>query len=337
MRLLVTGGAGYIGSVVAAQLVAAGHQVTVLDDLSTGHSDAVPGGVAFVRGSVHDAAGVLAEARPEAVLHFAARSLVGESTTDPARYWHNNVVGTLALLAAMRDHDVPRIVFSSTAACYSPDAPQPITETAPTAPVNPYGASKLAVDHALAGFARAYGLTAVSLRYFNVAGALLTGPAGYGERHQPESHLIPLALRALAGRPLQVFGTDYPTPDRTCIRDYVHVVDLADAHVRALDLGRAGEHHVVNLGSGTGYSVRQVLDAVAAVTGRPVPAVDAGRRAGDPTVLVASNSLAAGLLGWSPRRDLTAMISDAWQFHQRFDQRFDQRGHQRRGPVAPRA
>jgi UDP-glucose 4-epimerase len=322
MRLLVTGGAGYIGSVAAARLLADGHAVTVLDDLSTGHRDAVPDSADFVHGSVQDAnvvGPVLDDVQPEAVLHFAARSLVGESIADPAGYWQNNVLGTLALLAAMRAHGVGRIVFSSSAAVYSAHAEAPIEEIAPTAPANPYGATKLAVDHALAGFARAYGLAAVSLRYFNVAGALQPPDGrGYGERHRHETHLIPLALRAATGdgEPLSIYGTDYPTPDGTCIRDYVHVVDLADAHVRALELGEPGEHHVVNLGSGCGYSVRDVLDAVATVTDRRVPAVDAGRRPGDPPVLVASNELAAKLLGWSPQRDLRTMIDDAWRFAQ---------------------
>ncbi|HEY2166452.1 MAG TPA: UDP-glucose 4-epimerase GalE [Jatrophihabitantaceae bacterium] len=322
MRVLVTGGAGYIGSVVAARLLADGHAVTVLDDLSTGHRDAVPDGAGFVPGSVQDTdavGAVLEQLQPEAVLHFAARSIVGESIADPGGYWQNNVLGTLALLVAMRAHGVARIVFSSSAAVYSAQAQAPIEETAPTAPANPYGATKLAIDHALTGFARAYGLVAVSLRYFNVAGALqLPDGRGYGERHRHETHLIPLALRAATGdaEPLSVYGTDYPTPDGTCIRDYVHVVDLADAHVRALELGEPGEHHVVNLGSGCGYSVRGVLDAVAAVTGTGVPAVDAGRRPGDPPVLVASNELAAKLLGWSPQRDLPTMIDDAWRFAQ---------------------
>jgi UDP-glucose 4-epimerase len=313
MRVLVTGGAGYIGSVVAAMLLEAGHEVTALDDLSTGHADAVPPGAGFVKASITDAGPVLAERRYDAVLHFAARSLVGESVEHPDRYWHNNVGGTLALLDAMRAHEVPRLVFSSTAATYGEPTTVPIPEDAPAAPTNPYGASKLAVDLALTDYARAYGLAAVSLRYFNVAGALL--PA-FGERHAVETHLIPIALQVAAGtRPaLDVYGTDYPTADGTCIRDYVHVVDLGDAHLRAMAAATAGQHRVVNLGSGSGYSVREVVAAVRRVTGQDVPMREAPRRAGDPAVLVASNARAASELGWRPERDLDQMVADAWGF-----------------------
>ncbi|MBN9618424.1 MAG: UDP-glucose 4-epimerase GalE, partial [Actinobacteria bacterium] len=291
MRVLVTGGAGYIGSVVAARLVADGVDVVVVDDLSTGHSDAVPPGVTLHRRSVADLGGVLGDWGVDAVIHFAAKSLVGESARDPGLYWHNNVAGTLALLDAMRVHGVGRIVFSSSAATYGEVAEQPIREEASTRPASPYGASKLAVDLALADYAGAYGLGAVSLRYFNVAGALHEpGGRSYGERHATETHLIPNALGAVAGTrpPLTLFGTDYPTPDGTCIRDYVHVVDLADAHVRALGLAERGDHHIVNLGSGRGYSVREVLGTVGEVAGREVPHVVAGRRAGDPPELVAA-------------------------------------------------
>ncbi|MDP9116187.1 MAG: UDP-glucose 4-epimerase GalE [Actinomycetota bacterium] len=320
MRLLVTGGAGYIGSVVAARLLAAGHEVVVVDDLSTGHADAVPAGARLHRAAITELDDVLGQWSVDAVLHFAAKSLVGESVTHPSLYWHNNVGGTLALLEAMRRHQVARIVFSSSAATYGEPAVTPIEESSPANPGNPYGSSKLAIDLALADYAHAYGLTAVSLRYFNVAGALHEprGPS-YGERHATETHLIPLALRAAAGEsgPLRVFGTDYPTPDGTCIRDYVHVVDLAEAHIRALSVPAApdaGTHWVINLGSGCGYSVRQVIDTVAAVSGRAVPAVDVERRAGDPAVLVASHSAAAEILGWRPTRDLVAMVADAWAF-----------------------
>ncbi|HEV7193414.1 MAG TPA: UDP-glucose 4-epimerase GalE [Jatrophihabitantaceae bacterium] len=316
MRWLVTGGAGYIGSVVAAQLLSADHDVVVADDLSTGHQDAVPPGAAFHRCDVTEVGPLFEQWSFDGVLHFAARSIVGESVTDPALYWRNNVGGTLALLDTMRAHDVSRIVFSSTAATYGDSAHVPIDESAPTIPTSPYGAGKLAIDLALADHARAYGMCAVSLRYFNVAGALLHGQVGYGERHRPETHLIPLALRSAAGEagPLQLFGTDYPTPDGTCIRDYVHVVDLADAHIRALSVGHPGEHRVINLGSGSGSSVREVLHAVEKVTGRSVPLNETGRRAGDPAVLVASNTRAAHDLGWRPQRDLTQMVDDAWQF-----------------------
>ena len=315
MRVLVTGGAGYIGSVVAACLLSDGHEVVVVDDLSTGHADAVPAGAEFHRAAIDDLDAVLGGRKVEAVLHFAARSLVAESVADPARYWQNNVAGTLALLRAMRSAGVGRIVFSSSAATYGEPAESPIDEAALTVPTNPYGASKLAVDHALGDYARAYGLRAVSLRYFNVAGALLAGPVRLGERHATETHLIPLALRAVGSqRPLSIYGTDYPTVDGTCVRDYIHVVDLADAHIRALSLGTGGEHHIVNLGTGSGYSVRQVVDTVTAVTGEEVPVLEAPRRPGDPAVLVASNRRAADLLGWRPERDLTQMVTDAWEF-----------------------
>jgi UDP-glucose 4-epimerase len=315
MRVLVTGGAGYIGSVVVAMLLDAGHEVTALDDLSTGHEDAVAPAASFVKASITEAGAVLAEHPYDAVVHFAARSLVGESVEHPDRYWHNNVGGTLALLDAMRAHDVGRIVFSSTAATYGEPTAVPIVEDAPAAPTNPYGASKLSVDLALGDYARAYGLAAVSLRYFNVAGALLGADAAYGERHTVETHLIPIALQVAAGaRPaLDIYGTDYPTPDGTCIRDYVHVVDLGEAHLRALDAAGPG-HRVINLGSGSGYSVRQVVEAVRRATGQEVAVHETDRRAGDPAVLIASNARAADALGWTPTRDLDQMVADAWGF-----------------------
>jgi UDP-glucose 4-epimerase len=317
MRVLVTGGAGYIGSVVAAQLLNDGNEVIVVDDLSTGHADAVPPGAEFHEVGITDVGDVLDGRGVEAVVHFAAKSLVAESVTDPARYWHNNVGGTLALLDAMRAHDVASIVFSSSAATYGNVEQSPIRETARTRPTSAYGASKLAIDLALGNYAGAYGLQAVSLRYFNVAGALLVsdGPA-YGERHGVETHLIPLALSAAADdtKTLSLFGNDYPTPDGTCIRDYIHVVDLADAHQRALGVGEPGVQHIINLGSGRGYSVREVLDTVRAVTGRPLAVHEEPRRAGDPATLVAANDLAAELLGWHPQRGLTDMVSDAWEF-----------------------
>jgi UDP-glucose 4-epimerase len=317
MRVLVTGGAGYVGSVVAAQLVAAGHEVTVLDDLSTGHPDAVPAGAAFVKGTLRDdAAAVLADGA-EAVLHFAAKSLVGESMAEPARYWSANLGGTIALLEAMREIGVRTIVFSSTAAVYGEPERIPITETDPTRPTNPYGASKLAVDTTLAEFARLYGFGAVSLRYFNVAGAHRDGDTWYGERHSPETHLIPNVLASVAtGRRVQVFGDDYPTPDGTCIRDYIHVTDLGDAHLRALAACRPGQHRVYNLGHGTGYSVRQVIDVCAEVTGAEVGVDVSARRPGDPAVLVASSERIQAELGWRAERDLRAMAADAWGFAQ---------------------
>lgn len=311
MRVLVAGGAGYIGSVVTAALVAGGHEVTVLDDLSTGHADAVVEGAALVRSSLHDSAPVLADVRPEAVLHFAAKSLVGVSQQRPEEYWETNVGGSLALLEAMRAVDCRRIVFSSTAATYGEPDQVPIREDAPTRPTNTYGASKLAVDHMLTSYAVAHGFAAVSLRYFNVAGAAF----GLGERHAVETHLIPLALQVAAGarESLTVFGQDYPTPDGTCIRDYVHVGDLADAHLLALPAPRPAEHRVYNLGNGTGFSVQEVVDAVRAVTGHPVPVVVGERRAGDPARLVASADLIRDQLGWTPRHtDLTGIVRDAW-------------------------
>jgi UDP-glucose 4-epimerase len=319
MRVLVTGGAGYIGSVVSAQLLAEGHEVVVVDDLSTGHADAVPQGAVFHERPITSLDTVLGDWGVEAVIHFAARSLVGESMTDPALYWRNNVVGTVALLDSLRAHGVERIVFSSSAATYGQAVEQPIREDAPTRPSSSYGASKLAIDLALADYAHSYRMTAVSLRYFNVAGALhTTGGQSYGERHSPETHLIPNALRAVtsSGESMKLFGTDYPTDDGTCVRDYIHVVDLADAHIKALAVGAPGEHHVINLGSGTGYSNRQVLDTVRTVTGRDVPVVEEGRRPGDPPVLIASNERAAELLGWTPTLGLDRMIDDAWRFQQ---------------------
>src|ERR687894_848208 len=278
MRVLVAGGAGYIGSVVTAHLLAEGHEVTVLDDLSTGHADAVPEGASLVRASLHDSGPVLAEVRPEAVLHFAAKSLVGASQQRPHEYWDTNVGGSLALLEAMRASGCRRIVFSSTAATYGEPDQVPIREDAPTRPTNTYGASKLAVDHMLTSYAVAHGFAAVSLRYFNVAGAAF----GLGERHATETHLIPLALQVATGQreSLSIYGDDYPTPDGTCVRDYIHVHDLSDAHLLALPAPAEGEHRIYNLGNGTGFSVQQVLDAVREVTGHPLPVTVGPRRAG---------------------------------------------------------
>jgi UDP-glucose 4-epimerase len=319
MRVLVTGGAGYIGSVVTAQLLAAGHEVVVVDDLSTGHADAVPQGAEFHELSITGLDPVLGDWGIEACIHFAAKSLVGESAENPALYWRNNVVGTVALLDSLRAFGVDRIVFSSSAATYGAVRDMPITEDTPTSPTSPYGASKLAIDMALTNYATAYDLAAVSLRYFNVAGALhAANGRSYGERHTTETHLIPTALRAAAGLggPMSLFGTDYPTPDGTCVRDYIHVVDLADAHLSAMSAAATGQHAIINLGSGRGYSNREVLDTVREVTGTEVPIVEAARRAGDPPVLVASNARAAEVLDWHPQRDLTAMVADAWTFAQ---------------------
>ncbi|MER6580537.1 UDP-glucose 4-epimerase GalE [Nonomuraea sp. NPDC001023] len=309
MRLLVTGGAGYVGSVVAAQLVEAGHEVTVLDDLSTGHEDAVPEGAAFVRESItnaHDALDGM-----DAVLHFAAKSLVGESVQQPGRYWASNLGGTLALLDAMRDKGVRRIVFSSTAATYGEPERSPIEEDDPTRPTNPYGASKLAVDTALSAYAGVRGLGAVSLRYFNVAGAY----GRFRERHTVETHLIPNVLKVATGErdSVSVFGTDYPTADGTCVRDYIHVGDLARAHLLALEAVAEGEHKIYNLGSGTGFSVQEVISVCREVTGHEIPVVVGDRRPGDPAVLVASSARIQRDLGWKAERAaLRDIVSDAW-------------------------
>jgi UDP-glucose 4-epimerase len=315
VRLLVTGGAGYIGSIVAASLLEAGHDVVVVDDLSTGHRDAVPAGAAFVEAGIPDASSVLSDGGFDAVLHFAAKALVSESVARPEQYWSNNVVGSLRLLQAMRDAGVGTLVFSSTAATYGTPTASPITEDTPAVPTNPYGQTKLAVDHAIAGEATAHGLAAISLRYFNVGGSF----AGLGERHDPETHLIPNVLAVPAGtrESVDVFGTDYPTRDGTAVRDYLHVKDLADAHLLALEAAATGEHRVYNLGTGTGYTVREVVDACRRVTGHPVPHVDRDRRAGDPPTLVASGERAKAELGWVPRFDLDRIVSDAWSFIRR--------------------
>jgi UDP-glucose 4-epimerase len=315
VKALVTGGAGYIGSVVAAQLLAAGHEVVVLDDLSRGHRAAIPAGAAHLEVSLNDAHALQQRLGDgfDAVLHFAAVSLVAESVEHPERYWHNNVGGTRNLLDAMRAHAIGRLVFSSTAATYGEPDVVPITEDQPPAPVNAYGASKLAVDLMIRDECVAHDLAAASLRYFNVAGA--SGPLG--EDHHPETHLIPLVLQAAAGkRPaITVFGTDYDTRDGTAVRDYIHVVDLADAHLRALGQLEAGQHLICNLGTGDGFTVREVIEAARTVTGREIQDEEAGRRAGDPPQLVASNARARDRLGWTPERTLETMIADAWAWH----------------------
>ncbi len=316
MKLLVTGGAGYIGSVVAKQLLEAGHEVAVLDDLSRGHRSAVHPDARLLEVSLNDADATrdaLAEGF-DGVLHFAAFALVAESVEKPELYWTNNVQGTFNLLMAMRAARVPRLVFSSTAATYGEPERVPMDEATPTAPVNAYGASKLAVDHMIANECDASGLGAVSLRYFNVAGA--SGECG--EHHQPETHLIPLILQAAAGsrEHVSLFGTDYPTRDGSAVRDYIHVEDLGDAHLLALDRIKPGEHRIYNLGTGDGYSVREVIAAVERVTGRTVPVREEPRRAGDPSQLVAASARAREELGWAPRRTLEDMVADAWAWAQ---------------------
>jgi UDP-glucose 4-epimerase len=334
MKLLVTGGAGYIGSVVAASLIEAGHDVTVLDDLSTGHADAVPPKASFVHGTLRDdAAPVLADGT-DAVLHFAAKSLVGESVAHPDLYWSHNLGGSLALFEAMRETGVRRIVFSSTAAVYGEPERTPIEETAPTRPTSPYGASKLAVDTSLTEFARMYGFGAMSLRYFNVAGAYQDSAGKwYGERHSPETHLIPNVLKmaqpATAGtapgaRAVKIFGDDYPTPDGTCVRDYIHVDDLADAHLLALEALAPGKQLRYNLGTGRGYSVREVIRAAEEVTGKKVAVKEGPRRAGDPPVLVAASEKVQRELGWRPKyTDLRSVVETAWQWHRAHPKGYD--------------
>jgi UDP-glucose 4-epimerase len=318
MRLLVTGGAGYVGSVVAAQLLEAGHEVVVLDDLSTGHAGAVPPGAVFVRGTIRDEAAGLLAGGIDAVLHFAAKSLVGESVAQPGRYWSHNLGGTLALLDAMHGAGVRSIVFSSTAAVYGEPERIPVQETDPPRPTSPYGASKLAVDVTLQEYARLYGLAGMSLRYFNVAGAYRAADGRWlAERHSPETHLIPTILRIARAADggtaeFKIFGDDYPTPDGTCVRDYIHVADLARAHLLALGACAAGQHRVYNLGNGTGYSNREVLAMCREVTGAEIAAATAPRRAGDPAVLVASSARIHRDLGWKAELDLRSIVADAW-------------------------
>ena len=315
MKLLVTGGAGYVGSVVAAQLVDAGHETVVLDDLSKGHRVAVPEGARLVEGSLLDEAfvrGTLAGGF-DGVLHFAALSLVAESVEEPERYYRNNVGGTLNLLGAMGEAGVTRLVFSSTAAVYGEPEEVPIPETAIAAPTNPYGNSKIAVDRMIGDVARARGLAATSLRYFNVAGA----SGRFGEDHEPETHLIPIVLQAAAGtrESVKIFGTDYPTRDGTAVRDYIHIEDLGRAHLLALEASEPGRHRIYNLGNGAGFSVLQVVEAARNVTGRDITAEEAPRRAGDPPELVASSEAIRADLGWKPEKPgLEAMISDAWDW-----------------------
>lgn len=315
MKLVVTGGAGYIGSVVTSQLLDAGHEVTVLDDLSTGHKDAVPDGATLVEGRIHDAGELLAGGGFDGVLHFAAKSLVGESVEKPELYWENNVVGSYRLFEAVRSAGIPRVVFSSTAAVYGEPEVSPITEDVTPSPINAYGRSKLAIDLLLTDYARAHGLAATSLRYFNVGGAR----GRFGERHTVETHLIPNVLKVPTGQrdAVSLFGDDYPTPDGTAVRDYLHVVDLGRAHLLALETSKPGLHRVFNLGSGSGFSVQQVLETCREVTGHAIPATVEPRRAGDPATLVASSRKAADDLGWRPELSLREVVADAWAFMQR--------------------
>jgi UDP-glucose 4-epimerase len=319
MNVLVVGGAGYVGSHAVRQLLAAGHTVRVLDNLSKGHAQSVPAGL-LIEGDAGDqqrVESILRQHKIDAVMHFAAFALVGESVTQPAMYWQNNVVATLALLEAMRACDVKKFVFSSTTATYGQPETVPIPESTPQHPINPYGRTKLVIEQALADYAAAYGFAYAALRYFNASGA---SPSGLiGEDHDPESHLIPIVLQvALGQRPhITIFGDDYPTADGTCIRDYIHVDDLGTAHLQALDRLQSGQGICVNLGTGTGYSVRQVIDACRAITGHAIPEVMGTRRAGDPAELIADSRLAQKVLQWKPHyTTIESIVQTAWAWHQ---------------------
>ena len=320
VRVLVTGGAGYVGGHTVRALLEADHDVTVYDNLVYGHEETVPG--SLETGDLTDRRRldeVFERGRFEAVFHFAAYAYVGESVTDPAKYWRNNVGAGLELLDAMRAHGVDRLVFSSTCAVYGPPTRVPVDEDERKAPESPYGWSKWTFEQVLSSYARAYGLRSVSLRYFNAAGARPDG--SLGEDHDPETHLIPLALAAAAGRrpELKLFGTDYPTPDGTCIRDYIHVDDLASAHLLALNAMEAGGTCLAyNVGTGRGYSVREIIDACQRVTGREVPIIEVERRPGDPPALYADNGRIREALGWAPRyTDAESIVRTAWAWHAR--------------------
>ncbi len=325
MRVLVTGGAGYIGSHAAKALAKAGHEPLVLDNLSAGHRWAVKWGPLFEI-DLKDAERlplIMKQERVEAVMHFAASLLVGESVELPRKYYWNNVVNTLHLLDAMQDAGVKIIVFSSSAATYGNPQQVPIPEDHPKEPVNPYGETKLAMERALQWYGNAYNLKWMALRYFNAAGADIDGELG--ECHDPEAHIIPLTIKAARGERthVEIYGTDYPTPDGTALRDYIHVTDLGDAHVRALEhLARGGQSRALNLGTGQGYSVREVISAVGKISPRPVPFREGPRRAGDPPVLVADASNAARILGWKPQHsELDSIIRDAWNWHSKDDEK----------------
>lgn len=330
MRILVLGGAGYIGSHTALELVKAGNEVVIADNLVTGYRKAIPEGAKFYEGDLRDSDfldNLFHQEKIDAVIHFAAYSLVGESVTNPLKYYDNNLYGTKVLLEAMVKNHVGKIVFSSTAATYGEPENIPILESDRTCPTNPYGETKLAMEKMFKWTAEAHGLRYVSLRYFNACGADESGEIG--EAHNPESHLIPLILQVPNGKreTISIYGTDYDTPDGTCIRDYIHVTDLAQAHILAVQyLNNGGESDIFNLGNGVGYSVREVIETARKVTGHPIPATETSRRAGDPARLVASSEKAKSVLGWKPVHDsLEEIIASAWNWHKNHPNGYDEK------------
>lgn len=330
MRILVLGGAGYIGSHTALELVKAGNEVVIADNLVTGYRKAIPEGAKFYKGDLRDSDfldNLFHQEKIDAVIHFAAYSLVGESVTNPLKYYDNNLYGTKVLLEAMVKNNVGKIVFSSTAATYGEPENIPILESDRTCPTNPYGETKLAMEKMFKWTAEAHGLRYVSLRYFNACGADESGTIG--EAHNPESHLIPLILQVPNGKreTISIYGTDYDTPDGTCIRDYIHVTDLAQAHILAVQyLNNGGESDIFNLGNGVGYSVREVIETARKVTGHPIPATETSRRAGDPARLVASSEKAKSALGWKPVHDsLEEIIASAWNWHKNHPNGYDEK------------
>lgn len=330
MAILVLGGAGYIGSHTALELVKAGNEVVIADNLVTGYRKAIPEGAKFYEGDLRDSDfldNLFHQEKIDAVIHFAAYSLVGESVTNPLKYYDNNLYGTKVLLEAMLKNNVGKIVFSSTAATYGEPENIPILESDRTCPTNPYGETKLAMEKMFKWTAEAHGLRYVSLRYFNACGADESGTIG--EAHNPESHLIPLILQVPNGKreTISIYGTDYDTPDGTCIRDYIHVTDLAQAHILAVKyLANGGKSDIFNLGNGVGYSVREVIETARKVTGHPIPATETSRRAGDPARLVASSEKAKSVLGWKPVHDsLEEIIASAWNWHKNHPNGYDEK------------
>ena len=313
MRVLVTGGTGYIGSTAVDILLSQGYEISILDDCSTGHADSAPAGASFIQGSLLNSGDLVkALVGVDAVMHFAGKSLVGESVEKPDLYHQVNVYGTRNLLDEMHKSGVAKLVFSSSAATYGEPEKVPILESAPTKPTNPYGATKLEIDLMITAEATSRGIAAASLRYFNVAGAHKSKRGWLAERHNPETHLIPNVLRSTKENPVKIFGTDWPTADGTCVRDYVHVVDLIDAHIKALESLQPSVHEIYNLGSGDGYSVREVVTAASKATGYQIPTLDSPRRAGDPAILIADINKAKTKLGWIPTRGIDVMVADTY-------------------------